>query len=223
MRVPLPDWAALGLSGNPFVNVEPGTHLDWIDWPAALTRAIARTPFLIEVLGRERGEGKSTLLRAVEMQLRTQGRAVGYRYLQPGRRPDLELSHGLEVLLVDEADRADRKTLSQLERWRCSTAGSVILGTHRPLGLGGALEIDLSAERLRGWIERRVASHAVASGRRPDFARWGAQAEAPAKGVNYRILRILYEFAEELARGRAEDEATFQEALRRAEPDLVNP
>lgn len=222
-RAPRPDWAALGLRGNPFQNVEPGTRLEWVDWPHALRAALASPPCCVEILGRRRGEGKSTLLRAVEASLRQEGRAVEYRYLSPHDRFDGQVPSGTEVFLLDEADRASRRAIGRVSRWREETRGSLVLGTHAPLAIPGALQIDLSAHRLRGWIAARVRAHALPGTDVPDFERWLPDAERAAGGVNYGILRVLYELAEELARGRANDEVTFTEAVRRARADLLSP
>lgn len=207
-----PDWARLGLLGNPFENVLPGTHLDWVEFPPALDEALARRPFRIELVG-PKGAGKSTLLRASESRLLAAGLSVAYRYLPPGESNAGAWPEGAQVLLLDEADRASRGSLRRLLR---GEAGSVLLGTHRPVLERPSLSLALPVEHGLGWVARRVAALTMPGRSPPDFAPWLPEIARACNGVNYAVLRALYELAEELARGAPLDAATVASALARA-------
>ena len=89
-----------------------------------------------------------------------------------------------------------------------------------PLGWADLRSFELHRLPLRDWVQRRIEAFALPGAPPADFERWVPSAERAAGGVNYGIQRILYELAEEWARGAPDDEDTFAEAVRRAAPDL---
>jgi hypothetical protein len=215
-RVP-PDWRRLGLTGNPFVNVAPGTHLDWVAWPQELERAIAQRPFRFELIG-DKGAGKSTLLRAVAARLEADGLTVRHLHLAPGDRLEVPVLESGEVMLLDEADRATSASLRALETSCREVGASLGLGTHEPRAEGlfdRFVSLRLDPSPSLEWVRRRVEAHRAGTGG-PDFMALAGELAPRVGGVNYRVLRTLYELAEDLARGETLTTALIDRAISRA-------
>ena len=162
----------IGLAANPFIaSPEPGE-------PARtfVDRGLPTPPHhgFVEVVGRK-GAGKTThLLHWLR------GRDGGvYRHVPPGvgRFRPLPVA---PVVAWDEADRVPAPLLRHAARAARRRGSLVLIGTHRPLGLGDVVHVlaDPTAEELSRWARLRVT--AVATGEH-DHALGDVPAEAIAR------------------------------------------
>lgn len=187
------DWNRLGLTGNPFENIAPGTRLEWVTLSREVSAALATRPFRVELVG-DKGAGKSTTLRWYA------ATHPGTRYLYAPRDPLDGSLEGVEVLCLDEANAAAPAALQRLAvRVRDL---SVLVSTHQALEAFGAVRsFALSAVPAFGWVARRSASASLAGAAAFDFAALVPRIVAQVGPTNYAVQRVLYELAENLARG----------------------
>lgn len=211
----LPDFRALGLTGNPFENVAAGSRPDWVALAPSLAEALAARPFRVEVVG-EKGAGKSTTLRWYA------ARHDDARYVYAGRPFALPALPTGGALCLDEANAAPRAVVREAVR-ACEVAGaSLLLSSHWSLAadVPGVRTVHLGEHPALAWVTQRVASFSLAGG--PGFP-WAEEAAwwlPRVSFVNYGVLRALYEVAENLARGLPRDEARA-DALRRLRLDAT--
>lgn len=212
------DWASLGLTGNPFENVQPGEHLEWVSVPPALAAALERPRFRVELVG-EKGAGKTTTLRWYA----ATHAGARFHYVDA---PKLDVSlDGVRVLCLDEANVASPAELARVGRLTRERGVSLLVSTHWSLAkhLGEMETFVLDTVELQGleWVARRVASRALPGGALVDFSALAAVVAPRVGFVNYGVQRVLYEYAETLARGSSH-EAALADAFRRvAEDDSI--
>ncbi|MFQ5399139.1 MAG: hypothetical protein ACE5E7_06020 [Anaerolineae bacterium] len=138
---------ALGYRRNPFGAL---TDEEWAEvavLPSEVT-AVIRSPFThLQLLGPQ-GSGKSTCLLKLTHQFREQGLQVAYEYLPVGQREYHTETVGLDVFLLDEAQRLRwgerRRLLREAGRLR------LVLGSH--------------ADWRRHFARRGVSIHTVTLG-----------------------------------------------------------
>lgn len=209
------DWAAIGLTGNPFINVTPGEHLEWVELPPGLEAALAQRPAIIELVGAQKGSGKSTALHAVAAQ--TAGARLHYA-AQPLPLVDLK---DVTLFALDEANLWPARALTALGKHARATGMSLLFGTHHSLSFPVPNLHSLHLDRLPtfGWLERRVRSATLSEATPFDFVGL-AQELSPRFGhVKYAVLRVLYELAEDLARGEPFSPALVDRSIARATTD----
>jgi hypothetical protein len=207
------DWGRLGLTGNPFENVLPGERLEWVDWPPGLAARLDTRPFAIQLLGPHKGAGKSTVLRASQAHLEQAGCRTHFVYVAPGATWRAPIPAGTQALLVDEANRLSWLGWRRVRGFR-RRGGALLLATHVPAPLPGLETFALEPLALRGWIHKRCADHGWTA-LPPELERLLPEVERAAKGVNYRIQRLLYELLEDRVRGEAFDAAALARAVER--------
>ncbi len=204
------DWNALGLTGNPFENITPGEHLDWVDVPTEIAAAISTRPFRVELIG-EKGAGKSTLLRWYAA---THADAQYHYVTGPKSAP--QLRDDARVICLDESNNAAPATLKRV----VASGRSLFIGTHVSLAphIVGLKTFELAKHPSLSWLHRRVAAASLPGGPRVDLAGLASELAPRASHVNYALQRVLYELAENLARG-VELHAAVDDAFRRARQD----
>lgn len=204
------DWKSLGLEGNPFENVLPGTHLGWVFLPEALERAVATRPFKVALLGPHKGMGKSTALHALA------ARFDDAVCVHAGTPVELSVMERFSVWLFDEADLAGR---AQVAQW-VSKAGtrSVVVASHQPVCPEGMTEVSLVEPLALEWLRARIAEKTVGPPT-VDFVALASALAPRCSHVKYAVLRVLYELAESLARGASMNDATVNDAFARAAMD----
>jgi chromosomal replication initiation ATPase DnaA len=176
--MPLPSFPDIGFSCNPFRAL---TREEWAAAaviPEAVHRAL-RPGGNVQILG-PAGSGKSTVLLALDDKFLREGRTCAYEYIPPGCRRFRTQTDGLEVFLLDEAQRLSRGVFLLLrERARLARAAAsgirLILGSHEDLRDDFRAErVELAsvrleppdAEQLAVLLERRLGLFA----QRPDRA-----------------------------------------------------
>lgn len=205
------DWRALGLTGNPFENVSPGERLEWVSLSPAIEAALAKPSFRVELVG-EKGAGKSTTLKWFA----ATHAGARFVYVEPGTKLDLPLE-GVKVLCLDEANNAAPSALARVGRLTWERGVSLLVSTHWSLAkhLGDVETISLESQRWLEWVRRRVASASLEGGALVDFSALAAEVAPRVGFVNYAVQRVLYEYAENRARGLGHD-AALEDAFRRA-------
>lgn len=213
------DWTSLGLKGNPFENVMPGEQLDWVDVPPAIRAALEHRPFLVELVG-EKGAGKTTTLRWYA------GHHADARYVYcPGAElPELPW-HDAAVLCLDEANNLNRDALQSVAREAQVRGTSLLVSTHWTLAdvLAGVTSFPLAQHTALSWVDRRVAAASLAGHAHFDFHTVAHALFPRVSRVNYALLRVLYELAENLARGLEAHDALDDALARAREDDTVAP
>lgn len=212
-----PDWSRLGLSGNPFVNVLPGTHLEWVEVPPALEEALAARPFRVELVG-DKGAGKSTLLRGWA----AQHAGARYHYVAPGAALEVEVVPAAGALALDEANNARPRALAAVGRAAAARGVSLLVASHftvaQALG-GGFRTFALADVAGLDWVRRRVEAATLPGARPFDFPAVARALFPRVSRVAYALQRVLYELAEDLARGAEYGDALVERALDLAAKD----
>ena len=191
---------ALGFRCNPFRAL---TDEEWGEialLPPEVADALPAGGHL-QIVG-ETGSGKTSALLALWKHFREEGRSVVYEYLPAGTttfRADLRSP---DVLLLDEAQRLNRRARRRLAA-AAKGAARLILSSHEDLSplferSGVALTtVRLTAPssaRLRHMLHRRLAYFALPAGRFPPFSDDALDALRRACGGNLRAMeRCLYE------------------------------
>ncbi len=212
-----PDWSRLGLSGNPFVNVLPGTHLEWVEVPVALAEALAARPFRVELVG-DKGAGKTTLLRAWA----AQHADARFHAVAPGAALPAEVVPASGALVLDEANNATRRALAAVGRAAAARGVSLLVSSHFTVAkaLGGGFRTLVLADVLGlEWVQRRVDAAALPGARPFDFPAVARALFPRVSRVAYALQRVLYELAEDLARGAAYGDPLVARALELAAKD----
>lgn len=209
-----PNWSSLGLSGNPFENVVPGEHLDWVDVARPIREALEARPFLLELVG-EKGAGKTTTLRWYA----DRHPDARYAYVA-GRAIDDVDWEGAKALCLDEANNASKDSLRAVLRRARERGVSLLVSTHHSLAdvLDGVKTFELAKHPALSWVDRRVAAVALVGHAHFDFDAVARALFPRTSCVNYALLRVLYELAENLARG-VEAHDALEDALTRARAD----
>ncbi|MEW6432362.1 MAG: hypothetical protein AB1730_12715 [Myxococcota bacterium] len=213
------DWAALGLTGNPFENVLPGEHLDWVDVPAPVRAALAHRPFVVELVG-EKGAGKTTTLRWYA----GHHADARYAYCAGADLPPLPWE-GAQVLCLDEANNLSRDALEAVAREARTRGVSLLVSTHWTLAeaLGRVQSFALGRFTALSWVDKRVAAASLTGRARFDFDAVAHALFPRVSRVNYALLRVLYELAENLARGIEAHDALDDALARAREDETVAP
>jgi hypothetical protein len=167
MRDPYFPFHALGFHSNPFRALTDEEWADIVVLPPAVLDAAAGANHL-QILG-EMGRGKTSTLLGLAQQARQAGRQAVYEYLTIGQDRFNTALPGLEVFLLDEAQR-----LHAAERRRLLAAAQsglrVILGSHEDLApLFATAGLRLLTVRLEAFglghlaavLERRLAAAAI--------------------------------------------------------------
>ncbi|MEW5739396.1 MAG: hypothetical protein AB1938_10745 [Myxococcota bacterium] len=211
------NWSVLGLEGNPFENVQPGERLEWVDVARPIREALEVRPFCIELVG-HKGAGKTTTLRWYAAR---HPDAV-YFYVD-GPSPEVPWG-AARVLCVDEANNASKSALRALAREAEERGVSLLLATHHSLAheVPWVKTFELAKYPALSWVDRRVAAVAKLGQRHFDFDAVARALFPRVSGVNYALLRVLYELAENLARG-VDAHAALEDALKRAAEDPTLP
>jgi chromosomal replication initiation ATPase DnaA len=125
---------AIGFRCNPFRAV---TDDEWVDiavLPKPVAEIATKGFVNLQVLG-EKGCGKTTTLLALAAQFKREGKRIAYEHIEEGRRQFTTEFGGLDVFLLDEAQR-----LSERERERLLAALSengdglhAVIGSHDDL------------------------------------------------------------------------------------------
>jgi len=130
VRDPYFPFHALGFRSNPFRALSDDEWADVVVLPEAVSQAAALGGHL-QVLGRL-GRGKTSTLLGLAAQLRRAGQRAAYEYLAVGCDVFTTAPAGLDVFLLDEAQR-----LRHRERGRLLAAAGagprLILGSHEDL------------------------------------------------------------------------------------------
>ncbi len=204
-----PDWSSLGLTGNPFENVAPGEALSWVDVAPEVAEALRTRPFCVELVG-EKGAGKTTTLRWYA----AQHEDARYGYVSGAELP----REAAAVWCLDEVNNAPPSAVRELVAQAQRRGMSLLLSSHVAHLEPGLRQIELSRCHALGWVHRRVAAAALPGATAFDFPAVAASVFPSRTVVNYALLRVLYELAENLARGAAVPEA-LDDAIRRARED----
>ncbi len=170
--------------------MHPGEHLDWVELHSSLEAALATPNCRLQLVG-GKGAGKSTTLKALAARW-----SAPYFYLPPGAR-SLPALPPEGDLLLDEVDRLPLSLLTGLETRRART----VLGVHRALALPSFTAVALEPLVSFGWLERRIASVTLPGAASFDFVKLAKEISPRFRDVKYAVLRVLYEVAEDLARG----------------------
>jgi hypothetical protein len=191
----------LGLRCNPFRTLTDEEQAAAAVLPPGLEALLAGGPRHLQLLG-EPGRGKSTTLLALGARFREQGYRVAYEYLPEGTRRFATDPSGLEVFLLDEAQRLG--PLEKRRLLRSASGRALILSAHddwsgrfraRGLELAAVTLDTLTAEQLRAILERRLL---LASTTTPPPYRLGDGLIAflhRSYGSDVRaMIRLLYEF-----------------------------
>lgn len=213
------DWTSLGLKGNPFENVLPGEHLDWVDVAPAIRAALEHRPFAVELVG-EKGAGKTTTLRWYA----GHHPDARYVYCAGAELPTLPWEDAA-VLCLDEANNLNREALETVVRDARRRGVSLLVSTHWPLAdvLGDVKTFPLAQHAALSWVEKRVAAASIAGHSHFDFHAVAHALFPRVSRVNYALLRVLYELAENLARGLEAHDALDDALARAREDETVAP
>lgn len=197
---------ALGLRSNPFANATFDPRDAGTGSPLARRLLVEPGPVL-QVIG-AKGAGKTHAVEWVLDQLRRQGRRVGYVHLELPGEAFAPPGPGLEVFVLDEADRATPGALASLGSWARSVAGRrLLVTTHEDVraGLGdaGAPSFPAGAigrDELEAFVASRLAR--VAFGAAPSRVVVGEAALGAllaAAGTNWQaMVDLLYRVFEGL-------------------------
>jgi len=193
---------ALGFRCNPFRAL---TDEEWgaiVLLPAAVTDALSAGGRHLQIVG-EAGCGKTSTLLALWKQFQDGGQRAAYEYLPAGTtvfRTDLR---PLEVFLLDEAQRLNRRARRRLAAAAAEDSARIIVSSHRDLSplferAGASLttvRLDFpSPARLRQMLHRRLAYFALHPDAPPSFRDDALDALRRASGGNLRAVeRCLYE------------------------------
>ena len=156
----------LGLAGNPFrvltdeeliasfVTLPGRPQAGSIEFFAGLKQSF------IEIIGEE-GQGKTTLLLTWAAELQERGVQAGYHYLPLDRSDRFPSLDKLDVLLLDETQRARRRERRAILRWLASGPKRFISATHRPWRPRGVARHELALHRpkpndVETFFERRI-------------------------------------------------------------------
>lgn len=107
---------ALGFRCNPFRAVTDDEWMDIAILPEPVAEIAAKGFVNLQVLG-EKGYGKTTTLLALAAQFKREGKRIAYEHIEEGRSQFTTEFGGLDVFLLDEAQR-----LSERERERLLAA-----------------------------------------------------------------------------------------------------
>jgi len=200
----------LGFRCNPFRRPTAEEWASLAVLPGGLLEAV-RGGGHVQVIG-DAGTGKSTCLRGLAARFAGEGRRAGYECLAAGQRRPATRVGGLEVLLLDEAQRLTRRERSGLLEGLAAGRGRprMVLGVHEDLT---PLFARYGQPLLTVRLGRCPPSHAVAVLSRrlsyfalddPPATAFSAEAAgylcAALDGNLRRIDDFLYEFFQALPR-----------------------
>lgn len=193
-----------GLVRNPFGTL---TDREWeaaAVLPTAVVAAVEGGEAHVELIGPP-GAGKTTALRGLLRHLRPRGMRLAYEYLPAGARSLRTDLRGIDLFLLDEAQRLGPMARRRLMvRLRAAPPLRLIFSTHREWGDAFAraglplVRIDLAVrdpEWLLACLERRVALAAETDRSPPRFTLAAAAWLDARFGTDRRAIEcFLYEF-----------------------------
>lgn len=228
MRDPYFPFRALGLRANPFRALTDDEWADVVVLPPAAEAAV-HSAIHLQVLG-EMGRGKTSTLLGLAARLRRAGQRAAYEYLPLGQRAFRAPLAGLDVFLLDEAQR-----LRSGERRRLLAAAAgglrLVVGSHEDLsplfarrGLA-VVTVQLGApdyEHLERVLRRRLDYFALDPARPAiSLAPAAVAALHAAYGSDLRAIeRCLYEVFQSL---EAPGEVPREAILPRLPPPAPTP
>jgi hypothetical protein len=202
---------SVGFRANPFRRL---TNDEWAAvavLPDELLRAVDLGSEHVQVLGGQ-GRGKTTCLLGLAVRLRCSGLRVVYEYLAAGQGRFRTTLDGLDVFLLDEAQRlgsGERRRLLASAR-HARTGPRLVIGTHEDLtptfarrGLALAIVgIDsVTATHVATVLARRLAHFAVDERPGIAFSADAVRYLCDAFGGNLRLIEgFLYEVFQSLPR-----------------------
>jgi chromosomal replication initiation ATPase DnaA len=233
--MPVPSFEEIGFECNPFRALTP------VEWARAAVvpdaaRRAADDGGHLQILG-ESGYGKMTTLLALEKEIRQAGPACAYEYIPQGRIRFHTETRGLDVFLLDEAQRLSRGFIfigNERNRLLLAAKAGVrlILGSHEDLtDLFRAKSLPLRTVRLHppgaaelaDILERRLELFA----RIRDRARFSGEAAAWLEeqfGGDLRTMEyFLYDFFQSGRPTGTIPSGSLQEALGRFTPPAAGP
>ncbi|MEP7356005.1 MAG: hypothetical protein ABI847_02040 [Anaerolineales bacterium] len=159
----------LGFRANPFRALDDAEWADIVVLPPAALQA-AETGRHLQVIG-ERGHGKTSTLLGLGAHLRRAGQTTRYEYLPEQQEAFQSALNGIDVFLLDEAQRLNGPERARL--LRAAPAHRLILGSHEDLTqLFAAANQPLATLRpeaggrphLEAVLARRLAYFALSPG-----------------------------------------------------------
>jgi hypothetical protein len=199
---------ALGLQGNPFRAL---TDEEWGNLALLPSELLALDPAApVQILG-ERGHGKTSLLMGLAAQGRQTGQKIVYEYLAAGQDRFTTPLAGLDVFLLDEAQRLNRRERGRLlaQMLAPGKAPRLILSSHedlaplfarRRLNLATLRLAEASVDHLRAVVERRLAFFALPGGPGVTLAPEAAAYLHEQFGGDLRAVeQLLYEACQQLS------------------------
>jgi len=228
MRDPYFPFHSLGFLSNPFRALTDAEWADIVVLPEPILAAASRAGHM-QVLG-EMGRGKTSTLLGLAKQFRAAGQRVAYEYLAIGQDRFSTPPAGLDVLLLDEAQR-----LRASERRRLLAAAAnlrLLLGSHEDLApLFAGAGLPLATLRLEAFgpahmalvLERRFAAASMPGSTPVVTLDPSALAYLEATfGSNLRAVeRFLYEVFQRLE-APCSLSAEYLQAFSAAYPDDLN-
>jgi hypothetical protein len=195
---------ALGFRSNPFRRLTDDELVAVAVLPDELLRLARNSSDHIQVLGAQ-GRGKSTCLRALAARFTDDGLRTVYEYLTPGRNSFRTSLDGLDVFLLDEAQR-----LEVHERTRLLAAASnrrrglrLVVGVHDDMSSPffshrlplATVHIDsITPAYLQAVLSRRLALFALDDPPAITFSADAVRYLCDAFGSDLRLAeRFLYE------------------------------
>ncbi len=162
---------AFGFRCNPFRRLTDDEWADITVLPDALQRVLDGGTAHVQVLG-EAGRGKSTCLVGLEKRLRQRGSRAVCEYLPQGQDRFATSLRGLDVFLLDEAQRLRRRERVRLRAGIRPADGGprVVLGSHEDMASEFAahhlvLETvrldEMTPARMHAVLARRIAYFAL--------------------------------------------------------------
>jgi chromosomal replication initiation ATPase DnaA len=198
---------ALGLRCNPFRAL---TEEEWGDLALLPAELLALDPAAhVQILG-ERGHGKTSLLMGLAAHGRRRGKKLAYEYLAAGQNEFKTSLAGLDVFLLDEAQRLKGRERGRLlaEILSSDRAPRLILSSHadlapwfarRHLNLASLRLTAAGVDHLRAVVERRLAYFALPGGPGVTLAPEAFNYLHRRFGGNLRAVeQLLYEACQQL-------------------------
>ncbi len=203
---------AMGLDGNPFRDLRAAAAVRAFvasapgAGPSVAAVADSSARF-VQVIGAP-GRGKSLFLAAVVRELEGRGLACLKRFLPPNGASFEEPGDGIDVCVLDEAQRLDRRGRRALREWVDAGDRRMIVATHEDLSrsLGSDLETwqlaPVDGPQVEAVFRRRIE---LAGGDTERFrlqSRTARRLAAESDGSLRQVVELLYRVFESLDASR---------------------
>lgn len=146
-----------GYRRNPFGALDDDEWADVALLPEVVT-AVLHHPVHIQLLG-PMGVGKSSVLLAIQRELRGRGQQVAYEYIPAGQRSMRTSLSGLDVFCLDEAQRLSWRWRRRLRRAQGRIR--LCLGSHADLSAqftpGAIVTIDMARQVTAAYWQQTLA------------------------------------------------------------------